>query len=137
MNAAVNSGIAAGDTFAFIEDLSGSSHGDTLAGDSAANVIWGDGGNDLIDGRRGNDTLLGGDGADTLYFGVSWGDDVILDYENGYDRLDFRNLAGQGLHGVDGLGIAAEAGGTMITFAGQSLFLQDIFGVDTSNWVFA
>ncbi|WP_395543322.1 M10 family metallopeptidase [Neotabrizicola sp. sgz301269] len=137
MNATVNTGIAAGDTFAFIEDLYGSFHRDTLAGDNAANFIWGDGGDDLIDGRRGNDTLHGGGGADTLYFGVSWGDDVILDYENGIDRLDFRNLAGQGLHGVEGLGIAVEAEGTMITFAGQSLFVQGIAGIDTSNWVFA
>ncbi|WP_395676973.1 calcium-binding protein [Inquilinus sp.] len=78
------SGDATGDTLNSIENLYGSSFGDTLSGDGGSNIIGGENGADLIDGRGGddrlggeagddilngrdgNDRLVGGDGADTL-----------------------------------------------------------------------
>ena len=68
--ASTNTGIAAGDTYASIEDLYGSAGNDLLLGDAAGNVIWGDSGNDLLWGRLGNDTLYGGNGNDRLYGGA-------------------------------------------------------------------
>jgi Ca2+-binding RTX toxin-like protein len=61
-----NSGGAAGDSFATIENLRGSAHVDTLVGDAGANVLSGLAGNDTIEGGDGSDTLIGGDGDDTL-----------------------------------------------------------------------
>lgn len=46
-----------------IENLTGSSYGDTLVGNDTANSIVGGLGNDTITGGGGNDTLDGGDGA--------------------------------------------------------------------------
>ncbi|WP_225026968.1 sialate O-acetylesterase [Xinfangfangia pollutisoli] len=68
-NAAVNTGIAAGDRYSGFEDLYGSRFADQLAGDAQNNWLWGDGGNDRVAGRAGHDRIWGGQGADTI-----WGD---------------------------------------------------------------
>ena len=69
------SGDAEDDTFAGIEHVTGSSHGDTLIGD---------GGNNFLEGKLGADRLRGGLGVDTLSGGAHndhlWGD-------GGADRL--------------------------------------------------
>ena len=62
------------DTLELIENLGGSSHGDTLTGNAGANNISG-GGNDSITGGGGADTLTGVTGEDTIRGGD--GDDVI------------------------------------------------------------
>jgi serralysin len=71
---------AAGDTYASIENLSGSSKGDTLEGDGYANVL---------EGGRGADLLTGRGGADAFRFG--WWDgtrDTITDFVVGVDRIE-------------------------------------------------
>lgn len=60
------SGEAAGDTYAEIENLIGSHHGDILIGDAGDNEIAGRAGNDTIEGGAGDDVLRGEDGADAL-----------------------------------------------------------------------
>lgn len=75
----VNSGLAEGDIFSSIENLTGSSYKDNLRGDTKANelkggegddFIFGRDGNDKIYGDGGNDILWGGRGADTLFGGT-------------------------------------------------------------------
>ncbi len=73
---------AQGDTYISIENIDGSSFGDSLRGDNARNRIDGDSGNDVLIGFNGNDILIGGDGRDIL---------------NGGDGADFL----QGGAGVD------------------------------------
>ena len=64
---AVNTGNdAAGDTLALIENLVGSSEGDTLTGDGKANTLSGGAGVDILNGNHGADTLNGGIGNDNL-----------------------------------------------------------------------
>jgi len=67
-NPAGNTGEAAGDTYALIEDIRGSDHGDTLIGDTDANTLLGRDGDDEIEGLAGADTLNGGAGTDTLRY---------------------------------------------------------------------
>lgn len=55
---------ALGDTLISIEDLNGSSFGDSLSGDNDANHLQGFGGNDILRGRGGADRLDGGAGRD-------------------------------------------------------------------------
>ena len=68
-------GTAEDDTYASIENVTGSWHADLLVGDDNANVISGlgdndtlkgGGGADTLNGDSGNDMLKGGGGADTL-----------------------------------------------------------------------
>ncbi|MFC4172118.1 calcium-binding protein [Microvirga sp. GCM10011540] len=73
-------GDAAGDTYANIENVIGSQHGDTITGDDAANHLWGLGGDDVFIGGGGQDTLEGGAGNDSYHVD---GNDVIVEAAGG------------------------------------------------------
>jgi Ca2+-binding RTX toxin-like protein len=66
LSGATSGDVAAGDTIAGFENVSGSFRGDVLAGNDGANPLEGQGGDDLLFRRGGNDVLVGGAGADTL-----------------------------------------------------------------------
>ncbi|WP_188062695.1 hypothetical protein [Sphingobium sp. KCTC 72723] len=114
-----NSGDAAGDSYNSIENITGSAFNDSLSGNHSSNVLsGGDGddslnglgdsdtliggaGNDFLTGQGGNDKLEGGLGNDTLNGGAGgrdWfiyaqhnlGNDVIQDFEDNVDLIDFR-----------------------------------------------
>ncbi|MEP4887587.1 MAG: hypothetical protein ABJ215_14535, partial [Alphaproteobacteria bacterium] len=74
-----NTGEASGDTYATIENLTGSAFADSLTGDGNANVISGGAdadtlngaaGADTLNGEAGDDVLIGGAGADALVGGT-------------------------------------------------------------------
>jgi serralysin len=69
-----------GDDLSEIENLFGSRFGDRLNGDN---------GDNLLIGWQGDDTLAGNDGADTFAFTDGFGADLVLDFEDGNDLLDF------------------------------------------------
>jgi Ca2+-binding RTX toxin-like protein len=96
-DAAVNTGIAAGDTYISIENIYGSAYADSLRGDDNANTLWGGNGDDFLYGRggtdtllggNGNDVLIGGDGADAFIFVQGDGADRITDYDASVDMID-------------------------------------------------
>jgi len=91
-----NSGDAAGDTFASIENLLGSSHDDYLYGDGGVNHLDGNAGDDFLDGYLGDDTMTGGAGADTfgIYLDDSGDTDYITDWNSAFDSL---SLSGTGV----------------------------------------
>ncbi|MEA2172137.1 MAG: hypothetical protein QOF76_5437 [Solirubrobacteraceae bacterium] len=81
-SAAVNANLATGtdsdgDALSGVENLVGSSAGDTLTGDVGANVL---------DGGGGDDTLVGGDGQDML-FGRA-GSDILRARDGAIDMVD-------------------------------------------------
>ncbi|MGQ0671805.1 MAG: calcium-binding protein [Hyphomicrobium sp.] len=65
-----NTGTQGMDRLSSIENLFGSSEGDTLTGSNGGNLINGFGGNDNISGLNGDDELIGGDGNDTINGGA-------------------------------------------------------------------
>lgn len=87
-DAASNAGIAAGDTFDSIENLSGGDFNDTLVGDANANTLDGGIGNDNLSGLGGDDVLIGGEGDDELDGGT--GADA-LQGGNGTDIASYRD----------------------------------------------
>ncbi len=96
----VVSGTEIGDTGSDI--LIGQSSNDTLSGGGGDDLQIGGGGNDSIDGGTGGDNIHGGAGADLLRGGTGndvfvyeaisdstqLDTDVILDFENGQDKID-------------------------------------------------
>ncbi|PSH58660.1 hypothetical protein CU100_13930 [Phyllobacterium endophyticum] len=62
-----SAGEANGDSYQSIENIVGSTAGDTIYGDGGSNRIDGGSGNDEIRGYLGNDIITGGLGSDVLY----------------------------------------------------------------------
>lgn len=78
--------------------LTGNEFGNSIYGNAGPNVIEGGGGNDYLvgvegadtlSGGPGNDWLEGGAGADVYVFSGTPGNDAIIGFETGADRLDF------------------------------------------------
>ncbi|WP_181420929.1 calcium-binding protein [Rhodobacter viridis] len=84
---AANSGFALGDSYGGIEDLEGSSYGDTLRGSATANRLTGSAGADLLDGASGADWLVGGAGTDTLIGGAG-ADTFVISTALGPSNVD-------------------------------------------------
>lgn len=118
---AISGGHAAGDILISIENLTGSSGGDSLTGDGNANRLGGRAGNDTLTGALGKDTLHGGSGNDRMFGGA--GHDV-LDGGAGFDTL-------KGGNGADRLN--GDSGGDLLTGGkGADTFVfAAAFGHDT------
>jgi Ca2+-binding RTX toxin-like protein len=82
-------------TLYYVENVLGSSYGDTLTGDAQANNLVGNGGDDTLTGNDGDDFLEGGAGADELFGGL--GADTLRG-SNGADDL-FGDEGGDKLYG--------------------------------------
>ncbi|MEQ1950372.1 calcium-binding protein [Mesorhizobium sp. CN2-181] len=111
-----NQGIAAGDTYNSIENLTGSSFDDILEGNSSSNVLVGGNGNDTLStGFRGRDELYGGDGDDTLFTVNETYDRGVFNGGAGNDTLivEHANLVGRTIVEVEKLSVEFEVVATI------------------------
>jgi Ca2+-binding RTX toxin-like protein len=85
-----------------IQNVVGSSNGDTITGDSGNNILNGDAGNDALHGGGGNDTLIGGAGNDSLDGGTGTN---TADYhlDTGAVSVDLTGSTTDGYGGTDTL----------------------------------
>ncbi|MEM9244225.1 MAG: hypothetical protein AAGA67_00575 [Cyanobacteria bacterium P01_F01_bin.153] len=67
--------------------LSGDRDDDTLNGGQGNDILLGATGNDLLSGDLGDDTLIGDTGADQFLFFPEGGNDLVVDFSVGEDRL--------------------------------------------------
>jgi Ca2+-binding RTX toxin-like protein len=125
-------GDAQGDTFTGIESVQGSNtQGDTLTGNSGYNVLRGWGGADVLNGGGGYDVLYGGGGSDTFHYtALTFGTEIISDFEDGADKLRFNGIAG-----VDNItDFLITGNGTasiQLQISGQSITLSNSGGLIT------
>ncbi len=115
------------ETFAGIENLTGSDNDDVLTGNNGVNVVAGGLGNDTLVGAGGGDTLLGGAGDDVLAGGG--GSDVI----DGGAGIDTNSFAGIGI-GVTAT-IDAGGGGTAVYGGINETFIriENLTGSDNDD----
>lgn len=94
-------GDAQGDKLRSIEDVIGSEYGDVLLGNYKANLLEGGSGDDVLSGGVGNDVLsggvgrdilTGGSGRDNFVFVTDGGNDLVRDFQNTIDTLDFTEI---------------------------------------------
>jgi Ca2+-binding RTX toxin-like protein len=64
------------------EKMYGDEGNDTFQGGTGNEFLYGGGGNDKLTGGAGNDSLDGGSGNDTFVFGVNFGQDTVVQFEN-------------------------------------------------------
>jgi Ca2+-binding RTX toxin-like protein len=98
-------------------------------------TIRGGSGNDRIRGGAGDDTAIGGNGADTFIFYRGDNHDVILDFDQGSDKLE--------LHGFNRSAVTSSAiarsgiDGTLVGLEnGSDIFLPNVAKILASDFVF-
>lgn len=95
-----------------IENANGGSARDYLYGNQVSNKLNGNGGNDVLDGAQGDDIYTGGAGADEFRVGEIGGNDKILDFTTGVDKIRLVDIdANTGV-----------AGNQAFTFIGNAAF---------------
>ena len=130
------------------DSLQGGDEGDALFGGAGNDVVLGDAGDDRLSGGRGADTIVGGIGDDLMFGGrgadvfvlnLSNGDDDVMDFVQGRDRLDLQDFdcslaqAQAALYLIDGtlvLDLADLGGSGSVQLYGQtnlSAFAADDF----------
>ena len=113
-----------------MSNIIGSDFNDTLVGNDSANTL---------DGGLGNDTLIGGLGADTFRFtSLAFGNDTVLDYQDGIDHLSFApaaalNFANFTVTGNDTTAVTVHlTGGGNIQLNGTT-----VIHIDATDFLFA
>ena len=78
------------------DQVFGEAGNDRLFGGSGADVLNGGSGNDFLDGGGGDgiDQLYGGEDADIFHFDLGEGIDIVNDFQNNIDTIEFDNFTG-------------------------------------------
>jgi Ca2+-binding RTX toxin-like protein len=121
-------GTAQGDTLVNIENLTGSSHGDSLTGDDGVNILDGNQGNDHLYGHGGADVLIGDNGNDLLKGG---GGADLLSGGDGVDTASYvDSAAGVVVSLLSGTGSGGAA-------QGDTLFsIENLIGSSHNDFLF-
>ena len=109
------------------DKLYGGKGDDILQGGPGADALYGGTGNDVLDGGPGNDTLDGRQGDDTFVLTPGGGDDTLLDFGAGADKIDLTAFAG--LQSTDDLAMRQQDGHLVIDLSAQgggTVTLQDV-----------
>ena len=104
-NPAINTNVAAGDTFVGIEGLITGSGNDRLTGDAGNNYLIGARGNDMLSGGAGADLLNGGDGFDYARYDDADHGDLVVSLVNTF--LNTGAAAGDSYIGIEGMVLGA------------------------------
>ena len=117
-------GDATGDVYSGMENLEGSSHSDTLFGDHLINHIDGGDGDDFLFGAAGNDIFV--------FEANGFGDDSILDFTLGSDRIRFSTDVFADFDAVLASAVEYNGGVWLVASGGSSVDLENVQLADLS-----
>jgi Ca2+-binding RTX toxin-like protein len=106
---------------------------DRVSGGLAEDFLVGGLGRDKLNGREGDDSLLGGAGSDVFVFSEGSGDDQILDFVSGEDRIDLRAFD----VGFDDVEVAASGANTLISVGDFEITLANADAPVATDFLFA
>jgi Ca2+-binding RTX toxin-like protein len=117
---------------------------DTLDGGGGKDVIYAGSGNDEIWGGSGNDVIFTQEGADRVMVVADAGHDVVKDFKNGEDKLDFRYTSATASDLDDGdIHVEQTAFGgvttTTVSYQDTSVALENFFKINLTagDFIFA
>ncbi len=113
------------------DKLWGDAGNDSLSGGSGKDLMRGGSGDDILSGGTGNDQMTGGIGADEFVFRPLMHSDIVTDFEDGIDLLDF---SGYGIDDISDLTIAQSGTSTQITLAAESSALLTLWNTSAADF---
>lgn len=142
-------GVAEGDRYYSIENVTTGRGNDRVIGNYKDNVIRTGDGNDTVKAGGGNDTIWIGHGDDVVEGGAgndvfkfySYGGDynknTILDFEDGRDKFDF-SLANHNIRSFDDLTVTTQGNDAIVTiWEDHYIVVKDAAGqIDASDFIF-
>lgn len=130
-------GSGGADSLRLIEGVTGTRFDDLLVGSDLVDRLEGGAGIDTLRGNGGNDVLLGGTDADSFqYTAANWGTDVILDWQDGVDRIVVDSVAG--LASLADFTVTQTGAAARLAFGADAIVLAntDIGAIDDSDFLF-
>lgn len=116
----------------FDDLLLGRKGSDQLIGGAGDDVLKGGRYRDRLDGGAGDDLLKGGGGKDTFVFTFGEGQDTVLDFKPGTDKLLIAS-GGSGYDDLDFQAVAGEDPGVLIHDRDSSIFLAGVSLMDLTQ----
>ncbi len=119
------------------DELAGREGDDWLFGEAGNDILEGGPGNDLLSGGQDNDRLDGGEGDDTFFFAPDGGDDTVLDFGTGGDKIDLTAFAD--IQSIEDLVMMQQESNLIIDLSGQgggTVTLQNFNEVDVVDAYF-
>lgn len=104
---------------------------DRLYGDEGNDRIFGGKGDDTINGGAGEDTLSGGRDADTFVFAPGDGNDNIMDFGNGEDRIDLSAFTD--ITSIDNLSMEQQGDDVLVDLSGLGGGTITVSGFDITD----
>ena len=117
-----------------LDKLYGGAGDDALSGGGGDDKLFGGDGADALHGDKGRDQLTGGSGADRFVFEQDAGNDVITDFEDGIDAIEFMIES----FGFEDITLLQDGADVVVTHQGGQLTLiqTDVGTLDESDFNF-
>jgi Ca2+-binding RTX toxin-like protein len=117
------------------DTLIGGTGNDELYGGEWFDILNGGTGNDILDGGTFDDQLTTGTGLDVVVIDDESGDDTLLDFQNGVDKISFAPHST--VNGFSDLTVVNQGGNALVTFGSDSLLIIGAAGqVEASDFIF-